>query len=346
MKLQYYCDKGTYIVFNKYTIENGIIKNTKGETMAYSKRGKYNVCSVYDDYGKQRPIYVGRAIASSIHGPPPSLQHTADHIDRDYNNDTDDNIRWLCKVGQRNNQVRPESYMSAFIIVKDGIEKTSRDWVEHLRSDKNNFGRNYTISIINHYARQKKHGFAFKEYPNLPKEVWKEIIWSKTKTSHWEISDMNRVKFVTNCADHVFSGKGIGLANGYPIITINGKKWLCHILTFMTFFTEAYANKKPNEYVLHEDDDRLDFRPHKLRLGTKNENGVDAHENGKYDDAKTARTRCVSYINGIFEKEHDSQMDVIRYLKTLGYTKASVSAISMVLNERRKTAYARTYRLI
>jgi hypothetical protein len=38
--------------------------------------------------------------------------------------------------------------------------------------------------------------------------------------------------------------------------------------------------------VLHEDDDKEDFRPHKLRLGTRSDNAKDAHDNGKFDSTK------------------------------------------------------------
>ena len=107
--LEYYYDDGSHIVFNKYTIENGIIRNKKGESIKYRQCGKYRRCTVFDDSGKKRSIAVGRAIASSVYGPPPSLFHTADHIDRNPENDTDENIRWLCKSGQTNNRNMPET---------------------------------------------------------------------------------------------------------------------------------------------------------------------------------------------------------------------------------------------
>jgi hypothetical protein len=350
--LKYYSKDGTLTEFNKYTIENGIIKNEKGEPIAYrKKKDKYNTCSVYDDSGKQRILRVARAIASTMYGPPPTLAHTADHIDRNRGNDTDDNIQWATKLEQNTNQDRPETYKTAFLVGRYGKnEKTINDWIDYLNSkgEKNHMGREYTKDMIKMYAIHKQHGFSYKEYPDLPDEIWKEIIGSKNRKGRWEVSDMNRVKYVTNHAENVLSGDRLGLMSGYPTVKINGKHWLCHILSFMTFFPEDYANKKPNEIVLHEDDDPLDFRPYKLRLGTQSENAIDAHDNGKRDETKPARMKCVSYIDDIYEIMHDSQTEAVKYLRHIGYEKASNGRISDMLNPEttRKSAYGRTWKLI
>ena len=79
--------------------------------------------------------------------------------------------------------------------------------------------------------------------------------------------------------------------NGYPSVFINGKNWLCHILAFKTFFPNEWDAKNPDEMILHEDDDKMDFRPHKLRIGTRSENATDAHDNGCHDGTKTSRIK-------------------------------------------------------
>lgn len=345
--LVYDFEDGTHVIFNKYTIENGIIRNKKGEPMAYSKnKANYNKCSVTDDNGKRRNIYVARAIASTIYGPPPTPLHTADHQDKNRGNDTDGNIRWLCKSGQSLNRNYPETQKSAFIIVKDDLEKPIKEWIEHLKNKKTPFGHEYTSAVISKYAQKKQYGFAYKEYPYLPDEMWKEIIDSKNIQGYWEISDMNRVKYVTKFAENVLSGDRLGLSGGYPTITINGKHWHCHILAYMTFFPNEWANRKLDEIVLHEDDDPLDFRPHKLLLSTDSDNKIDAYNNGKRDGTKTARMKCVSYIDGVYEIMHDSQDDAVKYLRYIGYDRASNGRISDILNPEttRKSAYDRTWK--
>jgi hypothetical protein len=338
--------------FNKYSFDSGIIvnKNTKTPVRYSKNKAGYNKCTVTDDGGVPRTIFIGRAIASSFYGPPPTPHHTADHEDTDRGNDMIDNIRWLCKSGQRNNQFRDETHKSAFIVIKDGVEKTIQDWVEYFKDDTNCLGRVYTTSAITHYAQRKSNGFSYKEYPDLLGEVWKKVVDSENKKGRWEISNMCRAKYITKYAENVFSGERLGMSKGYPIISINGKKWHCHILTFMTFFPNDYSVKKPDEMVLHEDDDKLDFRPHKLRLGTSSENIIDSYNNGKRKDAKTSRMKCESWINGEWEKNYDSQTDAVEYLKTQGYEKADNGALYKALKAYKDgkviVRYGRTWKLI
>jgi len=345
--LEYYSEDGTHVIFDKYAIDStGVVRNTKtGRIISVHKSDKYNICNVYVSEKKQH-IYIGRAIASTFLGPPPSPAHTADHKDKNPDNDTLNNIRWLCKTGQRYNQNRPETLKSAFVIIRYGDERSAKEWVVILKDKKNSFGHEYTKKMIQKYARNKQDGFSYKEYPDLSEEVWKEISDSKNTQGRWEISNMCRVKYITKYAENVLYGNRLGLDNGYPTITVNGKILKCHILSFMTFFPEEYINKKPEEIILHEDDDKLDFRPHKLRIGTRSENISDAHSNGKYDGTKTARMSCVSHINGVFEKEHDNQHDAMRYLKSKGYAKASDGNICKALNGTRKSAYGRVWTLV
>jgi len=203
-----------------------------------------------------------------------------------------------------------------------------------------------TSNVIKWYAQNKQFGFAYKEYPDLPGEVWKEIKDSENAQGRWKISDMNRVKYITKYAENVLSNERIGLMNGYPTIAINGKHLLCHILSFMAFFPEEYASKKLDEGILHEDDNKMDFRPHQLRLGTQKDNGKDAHDNGKYDGTKTERVKCASYIDNVLEKEHDSKRDAVRYLTLNGHPKATHGNISMAMSGIRKSAYGRSWKLV
>ena len=205
--------------------------------------------------------------------------------------------------------------------------------------------REFTKGMISMYAQKNQHGFKYKEYPDLEDEVWEEIEGSKTKKGRWKISNMNRVKFITNHAENVMWGERLGhTVNGYPTVSINGKRCYCHILAFAAFHPMLKA--KEGEMVLHEDDDKKDFRPHKLRLGTASVNGKDSHANGKRDGTKTARMKCASYINGILEKDdYISLIDAAEYLKSNGYPKASPSGISQALSDKYKCniIYGRTW---
>ncbi|AGE56431.1 hypothetical protein PBCVNEJV1_791R [Paramecium bursaria Chlorella virus NE-JV-1] len=176
--LVYYFDKEEEpVTFNKYTIDTvGIIKHKESrETPSYGNE-EYNRAVVTDNTGKRRSIYVGRAVASTFLGAPSTPAHTADHIiSEQKKNDSLENVRWLDKKGQGNNRDVPETYKSAIIIVKDGVEKTVKEWVAHMNASKAQEHREYTVSIINSYVAKKQHGFSFKEYPDLPGEDWKPV---------------------------------------------------------------------------------------------------------------------------------------------------------------------------
>ena len=346
--LEYYFEDESHVIFEKYTIDTlGIIKHKiSGQTPSYGK-GTYNRCSVYDDGGKLRTIRIARAVASTFLGKPPTSEHTADHIESEQKkNDALTNIRWLCKSGQSSNQHRPETYKTAFVVVKDGIEKTVIEWFDHMNTTRTPEECGFTKAMIAYYAQTKTRGFAYKEYPDLEGEDWKPIKGSKNTQGRWEISNMNRVKYITSAGtENVLTGERLGRNKGYPIIKINRKNWYCHILAFAAFHEELWAAKKLEELVLHEDDNKGDFRPHKLHLGTVSDNGKDSHNNGKRDGTKSARMKCASYIGGEHEENHDSQHHAVEYLKSKGYSKASVGNISKALSDK-CIMYGRTWQKI
>jgi len=352
--LKYYFENNAIecVNFDKYTIdEQGVIRNkaTREALRPKTDKAGYQNVSVYDVLGKKRRIRVARAIASTFIGPPPTNAHTADHEDKIRMNDIIDNIRWLCRHGQRDNQDRPDAYKVAFLIVRYGEnEKTFKEWVQYFisKNENNPHGREYTAGMIKSYAQKKQHGFAYKEYPDLEGEVWKDVEDSKTKKGMWQVSNMNRVKYVTNHAKNVLEKDQLGLQNGYPPIKINGKNWGLHVVVFRTFFPDDWANKKSDEMVLHKEDDRMDFRPEMLYLGTQSENAKDAYDNGKRYGTLTARQKCASYFKGAFEKEHESQDAAAKYLISIGFDKAKPASISSALSGRRKTAYKRAWMLV
>ncbi|AGE58732.1 hypothetical protein FK949_gp167 [Paramecium bursaria Chlorella virus NYs1] len=346
--IEYYYKDGRHEIFDKYYGDNDMIRNKKTNkeiTQQLTKDGYKRVVIVSND-GKQKNLLVHRIIASTFLGAPPTLDHTPDHYNRNRADNTLDNIIWKCKKEQRANQERPETCKSAFIIVRDEVEKTSKEWVKHLENEKTPYGNVFTENLVRCYAQKKQHGFTYKEYPDLLGEVWKKIIWSLNTKGSWEISNKKRVKYKTKYADNVINVTQLGTQSGYPVICVNGRNKYVHILCFQAFYPEAYAAMKPDEIIRHRHDDPLDFRPENLLIGTQSMNMKDSHDNGKHDGKKTMRKACISYINGVKEKEHKSLADAELYLKSQGYKKASYSKIGMVLRNRRKTAYDRTWNRI
>jgi len=329
--LEYYWSDGTHTLFDDHTIDKySVITNVKtGRVMAqYRPADGYARANVSHD-GKQRTILVGRALASTFLGPPPSVHHTTDHIDRNNTNDTLDNVRWACPSGQAKNRDMPSELKTAFVIVKDGVERTAREWVDvYTKPD----GTRYDKKTIQEFSRQQKHGFGYKVFEDFPGEEWKAVQDSKNSQGEWFISTMNRMKYKTAYAENVIEVDQLHKVQGYPAVGIDGKQWLCHVLSMMTFRPEEYAIKRPDYIILHENDNKLDFRPSKLRWGTPSENGTDAHKNGRYDGKRSAQKPVASYVNGAFEKEHESLSDAARYLRENGYPKANRVSVRRALN--------------
>jgi len=344
--LEYYSINGEHKTFDNYTInENGVVTNIKTGNVMSQHGKRYSRVTIRDNDGTQRKITVSRAIASTFLGNPPTNAYTVDHVDRDSRNDVLKNIRWLTKSGQTINQERPADYKSAFIIVKDGIEKTANEWAEFLKDELSPHGHSYTSGIIRHYARQQYYGFQYKVFEDLPEEEWRIVEESRNKQGVWYISSEGRVKYKTEHAENIIVSENLSLLGSYPSITFSNKHHCCHIIAFKTFFPEKYAVKKVNEYVLHREDNKFDFRPRMLYLGTHSQNQFDAHRNGSRDNAKTKRRSVASYLDGEFEKEHRSLTSAVDYLRQNGYQRASMSGIQVGLKDS-GIRYDRTWKIL
>ena len=341
--LEYYWKDGTHTVFDGYTIDQlSVVRNKKGRVITPIKVGTYYHVNVRHE-SQKRNIRVCRALASTFLGKPPTLQHTADHEDKNSLNDTLDNIRWLCKPGQRKNQTRPTDYKSAFIIVRDGLEFTAKEWAKDFKKSS---GEPYSEITIKKFAREKKHGFRYKVFPDIPGEEWKPIPNSKNKNGEWFISNMNRMKYKTLYTENVLGVDRLHKTDdGYPVVGINGKNIKCHELSMMTFRPEEYAAKRHEFIILHENDDKLDFKPTKLRWGTNSDNRIDAYTNGSYNGTKVARKPVASYVNGEFEMEHESLSAAERYLREHGYIDASHPVIDRA-SENDTVRYDRTWKIV
>ncbi|AGE53710.1 hypothetical protein ATCVGM07011_952L [Acanthocystis turfacea Chlorella virus GM0701.1] len=339
--LEYYWGDGTHTVFDGYTIdENSVIVNKSGHVMTQHKNrdGYYNVSLRHE--GTQRGIRVARALASTFLGPPPTLKHTAEHKYRNRTDNTLKNIVWLDKSGQAKNRNMPEDHKSAFIIEKNGVEHTAKDWLKFYKKAD---GSSYTIKHIRELARKKKNGFQYKAFQNLPREIWKSITWSKNSQGEWYISSRSRVKYMSKHAEVVMTADQLSTRAGYPTIQINGRNWYCHELVFMVFKPWSYKMKNKYDVIMHVDDERLDFTSHRLKIGTPSKNTKDAYKNGKYDGTKSAQKPVLSYVNGEFEKRHESLSNAVQYLKENGYSLKESSCVSYALKND-VTRYGRTWK--
>lgn len=343
--LVYYADKTLELyTFPGMTIDQtAIIYNeTTGGQVPKRVMGGYTKVDIKDASGKKRTIQVGRAVASSFLGKPLHGGYTADHINnKEPTNDALSNIRWADKPKQSKNRTMPESCKSAFLIVKDRVEKTAVDWAKE---------EGVTPQAIFYRAVSGTKGFAYKKYEDLPNEVWKEVEGSRTPKGYWQISNMCRIKCITKHAENVISGDRLSInIDGYPTANINRNSIFLHVLAFKTFFPDEYKKKGDDMMVLHKKDIKTDFRPENLELGTRSDNGLQAHKNGRYDHTLSVGKRCVSVDTNGVEKEHINLSDAARYLNEIGYTSAIGRSISKAIEKteakgKAHVAYDHTWR--
>ncbi|AGE58742.1 hypothetical protein FK949_gp177 [Paramecium bursaria Chlorella virus NYs1] len=338
----YFKDDGEFEIFDDYTIDtNRVIERKDGKRppTPYEQNGYLRV-----DISKDKKSYgrrLCRAMLSTFLGPPPNLTFTADHIESEHKLYDDlTNLRWLHQSEQSKNQFKPETLRSARLIVNDLFpddELTSKEWIE-LYTKSN--GKKYHQDTILKWARTRENGFSYKTYDDLVEEEWK-IVGDPDK-NHVEISNMNRVKDVTfsqsGCKEHVRTAEELHLWSGYPCIKIDGEKYHIHVLVFQLWYSDLWANKHSDEMVLHKEDNRLDFRPENLYLGTRSENGKDAYDNGKHDGKKSARQACIAYkddeVIEKFKSMHDAARYILKYNETLKF-EAAVMGIRRALDKNK-----------
>lgn len=348
--LEYYYNDGRHSVFDKYEIDmfGGIYNKKTKIRLSYRNKGKYDETSVFDSTGKRYVILVSRAVVSTFHGKPPTKEHSTEHIDcTNKNNDIVCELTWIDPSGQAKNRVFSKNLLTAYIIVCDSIEMTAKEWVKYSKTKNSPNEKKYTYKMILQYAQKKKHGFSYKVYEDLPGEKWYKVVNSENKMGRWEISDQNRIAYVSKFSRNVIDATRFGFDDKYPRITINNKLRKIHDVAFEAYYPDLYTAKLPTEMILHKFDDKLDFRPHMLYIGNASMNGKDAHDNGCHDGKKSSRISCCSYINGVFEKRHDSLDSAASYLRSKGYPSATYRNIGKALRSRKvSNRYGRTWKNI
>ncbi|ABU43749.1 hypothetical protein AR158_C203R [Paramecium bursaria Chlorella virus AR158] len=345
--LRYFKDDGTFEIFDDYTIDTNRVVERKdgGKSPTPYEQNGYLSINVRKNK-KQYSRSLARAMLSTFLGPPPDLTFTADHIISEHKLDDDlSNLRWLDPSGQANNQNRPETLRSARIIVNELFpddELTAKEWTELLTKPD---GTKYSRITILEWARTRENGFSYKTYEKIDVEEWK--IYGDPDKNHVAISNKNRVKDVTvsesgHKEEHVRTADQLCLWGGYPSKKIDGVKHRVHILVFQLWYPDLWANRKPDDMVLHKHDNRLDFRPKNLYLGTGSKNVTDSYDNGKRDGTKSARQACIAYKNDEIIEEFESLSDAARYLEehnTYLTFNAAINSIRRTLKKNKNKEY-------
>ena len=314
--------------FDNYeTNIDGVVKNKRrgNKISVQTDKDGYKWYGLYKD-GRQWKVYIHRMLISTFTNIIPKEKETVDHKNRNRDDNTMDNLNWKSSTEQHMNQERSKTQRNAFIIVKDGVEKTAKEWAEI---------EGLAHTTIKKYARNNINGFSNKKYIDIPNEKWMYL------ENRNMVSDQGRYAIFTSVETRkVMSPNELNCMSGYPTIGVNNEDVLLHIAIFKTFKPEEYANMQTGHVIRHLNDDPMDCRLENLAIGTRSQNGVDAHDNGKFEGTKSERKKCVCInVKTGEQQKFISQTDAMLWLQRNGHPKACKQNISKCIAGMRKTAY-------
>jgi hypothetical protein len=343
--------------FSNYEInEECVIRNktTLREQTKHIVYGYYVVQMVHDETAKRRGRGVARLMLLSFIGPPPTIKHTADHIDRNPLNDSLENLRWATASGQRNNQDRPARYKNAEI----GVVR-----IDPVTLEETNFtslGEAQKITGINkgnisNSAKGRQRlagGFMWRyeeESDDLSGEVWVKI--KKRDGTDYEkdpkvdVSQFGRLRdrrcggvLKKKTSDYI-SGSVNRENKRYPCISVGreNNRFLHEI------FATTLLGPPPDKFMVvnHKNGDIFDTTLENLEWVSRSENATHGHDAGKYEGKKTERQ--IVYATCLTSGEVKEFVSIREAARCVGDEKYE-SNIRQCLNDPlRESAYGYTW---
>lgn len=262
--------------------KDGVLRNkesgciTRGSLTA-SETYRFNMRSTVD--GKNRSPYRYQIVGIVFLGPPPTPQHTIDHLDRKHWNDVLENLAWATKAEQAANQTRPKFHSKAkpvtIICPRTGQELASFSTIARffecprmnptkIPHSKNNAACIYGACVKGHIA----HGYRWKYCTEpLPGEIWKDV---QVKTGTVKVSNKGRI---VNFQGTITNGSAN--RQGYKIVSLHAIKYSIHRLVMAAFHGEDKTR-----VVNHKDGDKTNNKLENLEYMTHQENAIHAVETG------------------------------------------------------------------
>jgi hypothetical protein len=279
--------------------------------------------------GKSFKIYVHVIVAKTFLGPPPTQEHTVDHIDGDGTNNDISNLRWATKSEQSLNRRCKDRIAHSRPITQmdlDGNELFTWFSQEEIFEE---YGRTNKMSAACQ-INMTLYGYKWKYCMNdIEGEEWKIL---PDEFGGVYVSNMGRYRKLIND----FVGFGTTTVSGYKTvsITLNNqeqKRFLVHCLVALAF----YGKCEEGFLVNHKNGNKKDNKLSNLEYSTPKENTRHAVETGlrKYTkNTKVSRKVHQLDMNGKFIKEFPSISEAHRELKLGG------RGISLVCTGKQFTA--------
>jgi len=288
---------------SKKTLNKHLIKNeTSGEG--------YNRINITHQ-GKRHSLVVSICILSTFMGPPPDdgKKYTADHIDsKDKRNDTLDNLRWADPPTQRNNQRKSDRDFNKIIICRtdsvgntveyNGLRDAAEQNGKSMRSVHKWLNGSPCVRLKDDFGKQ--YIWSYRDEPeDLPEEVWHETIPDSNvfASQFGRIKDKRKTSITKRYPQEYISPM---TTSKYPVLSIKGKVYTIHYLVYIAWFPFSGDYREYDYKLRHMNDDKNDCSIFNLKLGTRSQNGTDAHNNGSYDGTKSERKPfyCINKKSG------------------------------------------------
>lgn len=230
--------------------------------------------------GKKHSPYIYQIMAIVFLGPPPTPQHTVDHLDRKRWNNVLSNLAWATKSEQSTNQHKPKFFKKCKPVtaycVTTGREIASFSAITQffecprmnptkIPYSKNNAGYVRTACKMGYIA----HGYRWAYCMNsLPGEIWKDLQLANNITI--KVSNKGRMMNLKNIIT-----TGTLNSHGYKYVNIDNKHRSIHRLVM-----EAFFGPDKMRVVNHKDGDKSNNKLENLEYLTVLENNIHAIETG------------------------------------------------------------------
>lgn len=264
------------INFGKYEISSyGKIRNIRTGKIrsSYISDKGYHKCSIYDNDGNSKSVYIHRLVALAFIGPCPLEGYTIDHIDRNPSNNYYRNLQWASCEIQASNRNNTSTKKGRPVNQYSLGGKFIRKWNTGIEAGSALNIHSTSITAVCKGKRQSAGNFKWRyadEVDLIDGEIWKSIPY--TEYGDVQISNMGRIKYSEGRISTGIINEGYCTTILKHIQTGKTRNFLIHRLVMATFIGIS------DLIVNHKDGNKTNNKLENLEYVTVSENVLHAYK--------------------------------------------------------------------